>query len=523
MSDLTPENTLTTTTLSAGQTISATISPVDDVSVPTGRVIVSVSTGLVIVPTYAASVPAAAQAAFNNLIQLYENTFSNPITIKLDVRFGNTGLGSSSTNTVSVPYSVWVDHLTANATANPQNTFEKEALSNLPVSDPLGNGEVILTTADARAIGISQGQVIAGNLTPQFDSTITFSSHANVNFEYNQVATPGHFDFMDVAAHELNEALGIGSALTNLPNNGTVPMGDFEAEDYFRYQTGSTARDITLNPTANVSFSYDGGKTDVAQFNQDDDFGDRNDWIYGNGSSPPSNPFVQDAVAFPGQVAPILISSAGQTPESTVLSVLGYDEMPCYYEGSLIRTPNGEIPVEALCDGDYVLTADGHPAAVTWIGHRRVSARFADPLRGYPIRIKANALAENVPSRDLLLSPDHAILVDNILIQAGALVNGLSILRESAVPQVFTYYHIELNDHSLILAENTPAETFIDNIDRAAFENWGDHEALYPGGKSLIEMPYPRAKSYRQVPRGIRQRLMERGIALFGKVAQNVA
>jgi hypothetical protein len=51
-----------------------------------------------------------------------------------------------------------------------------------------------------------------------------------------------------------------------------------------------------------------------------------------------------------------------------------------------------------------------------------------------------------------------------------------------------------------IRAENTPAETFVDNIDRFHFDNWAEHEALYPDGKPINELTYPRAKSRRQVP-----------------------
>jgi hypothetical protein len=124
------------------------------------------------------------------------------------------------------------------------------------------------------------------------------------------------------------------------------------------------------------------------------------------------------------------------------------------------------------------------------------------------------ALGANVPSRDLLLSPDHAILVGNVLVQAGALVNGGSIVRETNVPETFTYYHIELNDHSLILAENTPAETFVDSVDRLAFDNWGEYEALYPDDRSIVELPYPRAKAHRQVPQPVRAVLAARAAVL---------
>ena len=186
-------------------------------------------------------------------------------------------------------------------------------------------------------------------------------------------------------------------------------------------------------------------------------------------------------------------------------------EPACFYRGTRIQTDHGEVPVEELAIGDRVVTVSGAIRPIKWIGRRTVAARFSDPLKVWPIRIMAGALADEVPSRDLVVSPDHALLVDNILIQAGALVNSISIVRETEPPEIFTYFHIELEDHSLILAENTPAETFVDNVDRLGFDNWAEHEALYPKGNAIAEMLHPRAKAYRQVPRSIRERLADRG------------
>jgi ELWxxDGT repeat protein len=192
----------------------------------------------------------------------------------------------------------------------------------------------------------------------------------------------------------------------------------------------------------------------------------------------------------------------------------------CFAPGTRISTPGGEVAVETLRRGDLVLVTDGGARPVTWIGRQTISTRFGDPLRVLPIRIRAGALAQNVPCRDLLLTPDHALLVDDVLVQAGALVNGVSIVRERNVPARFTYYHVELDDHSLLLAENTPAETFVDNVDRLAFDNWAEHEALYPEGKPIVEMPYPRAKAYRQVPRRIKLELEARCAELYEAVRE---
>ncbi|MBV1799743.1 Hint domain-containing protein [Siccirubricoccus sp. G192] len=191
----------------------------------------------------------------------------------------------------------------------------------------------------------------------------------------------------------------------------------------------------------------------------------------------------------------------------------------CFYPGTLVRTPSGDAAVEALKIGDIVLTHEGKAASIRWMGHQTVSTLFADPLTTLPIRIRAGALAENLPERDLLVSPAHAILVEGVLVQAGALVNGTSILREAAVPQVFTYHHVELADHALILAEGVPAETFVDNVERAAFDNWAEHEALYGAEAAIPEMDLPRAKAHRQVPMAVRERIAARAEALFGAAA----
>ena len=176
----------------------------------------------------------------------------------------------------------------------------------------------------------------------------------------------------------------------------------------------------------------------------------------------------------------------------------------CFMAGTAVMTPDGEVPVESLKNGDLVTLSDGRVAPISWIGVQTVSTRFADPLRVLPVRIAAGALGEALPRRDLLISPDHAILLDDVLVQAGALVNGTTITRETQVPEVFRYYHIEIADHSLVLVEGVAAETFVDHVSRMDFDNWHEHAEPAP----VEEMQMPRVKSARQLPLALRGRLL---------------
>lgn len=180
----------------------------------------------------------------------------------------------------------------------------------------------------------------------------------------------------------------------------------------------------------------------------------------------------------------------------------------CFLEGTRIATPTGERAVESLAVGDLVTTADGTARPVRWIGRQTIVALFADPLHAYPIRIAEGALGDALPVRDLFVSPDHALLVDGLLVQAAALVNGASIARVPAPAPRFTYFHVDLGTHDLVLAEGAPAESFLDTVTRRRFDNHAEFEALYGSEAATItELPLPRIKSARQLPRTTRERL----------------
>jgi hypothetical protein len=157
----------------------------------------------------------------------------------------------------------------------------------------------------------------------------------------------------------------------------------------------------------------------------------------------------------------------------------------CYVRGTRIAAPQGESAVEALRVGDLVdasIGPHGERTAqpVKWLGYRRIDlTTHPRPEMVAPIRVSNGALAEKVPHRDLLLSPDHAVLVDGKLISARQLVNGTTIRQEKDWRSV-DYFHVELEGHAILLAEGLPAESYLNTGNRAFFANADDPLVLHP-------------------------------------------
>ncbi len=140
----------------------------------------------------------------------------------------------------------------------------------------------------------------------------------------------------------------------------------------------------------------------------------------------------------------------------------------CFMRGTLIKTPEGDVPVEDLRVGDLVVTHKG-VAEIMWVGRRMIDPKAIDkPRETLPIRIQAGAIAENVPVRDLFVSPDHCMFLEESLIPAKFLINETTITQEATLAP-FEYYHIELDQHSIILAEGAQTETYLDLGGRLSF------------------------------------------------------
>jgi hypothetical protein len=146
---------------------------------------------------------------------------------------------------------------------------------------------------------------------------------------------------------------------------------------------------------------------------------------------------------------------------------------PCYVEGTRILTPRGEVAVEALKASDIVITASGQERLVIWVGQKTVRpARHAHPHEVNPVRIRKGAFGEGLPLRDLRVSPGHAVFVDGVLVPAGHLANGATIVQEEV--ERVRYFHVELDAHDVLIADGLPCESYLDDGNRMSFANAGE-------------------------------------------------
>jgi hypothetical protein len=160
---------------------------------------------------------------------------------------------------------------------------------------------------------------------------------------------------------------------------------------------------------------------------------------------------------------------------------VGTEIIVCYLRGTRVRTPEGEVAIETLSIGDRLLTRFGGLQRIKWIGRQSFAARFLAANRAqWPVRIKAGALGHARPARDLYVSSGHSMLVEDRLILARNLINGVTITQSTPTDDIH-YYQIEFEAQDCILAEGSWSESYADDaVLRHQFHNVAEFWALFP-------------------------------------------
>jgi hypothetical protein len=157
--------------------------------------------------------------------------------------------------------------------------------------------------------------------------------------------------------------------------------------------------------------------------------------------------------------------------EGETASKIGEDDEvhSCFTAGTLIDTKDGRVKVEDLRAGDLVLTRDNGYLPLTWVGGKSVNARdLANNAELAPVRIAAGALGVDLPDRDMLVSPQHRMLISGpraelmfgeheVLVPAIHMVGLPGITREE---KAVTYMHIMFDHHEIVRADGAWTESF---------------------------------------------------------------
>ncbi|KUP93925.1 Hint domain-containing protein [Tritonibacter horizontis] len=160
--------------------------------------------------------------------------------------------------------------------------------------------------------------------------------------------------------------------------------------------------------------------------------------------------------------------------DDSVIGTFEFSEIeqviPCFTPGTLIATPQGERRVEELQVGDRIITRDNGIQAIRWVGHRELDrADLAGAGHLQPVLIRQGALGNGLPERDMMVSPNHRVLVANdktalyfedreVLVAAKHLtgLKGVDAVETSAV----TYIHFMFDQHEVVLSDGAWTESF---------------------------------------------------------------
>lgn len=163
--------------------------------------------------------------------------------------------------------------------------------------------------------------------------------------------------------------------------------------------------------------------------------------------------------------------------------------VPCFAGGTRLLTPSGETLIEDLREGDLVITRDNGLQKIRWMGTRKLG--MLDLLNHpnlRPIRIQQGALGANIPASDLLVSPQHRILVrsaiaarmfgtSEVLVAAKQLLQLQGVDIDNDVSEV-EYTHVLFDQHEVVFANGTETESLFTGTEALRAVGPAAHEEI---------------------------------------------
>ncbi|NHN85311.1 glycosyltransferase [Acetobacter musti] len=397
---------------------------------------------------------------------------------------------------------------------------EKIAAGGSDIGAVLESGTTAETVQDVKSQGVASGATVSGYAVQKveaggsaFDTTVSGTVDAyvinqdvtgyasgttilaggqqtveNGGSAYNVVISSGGKDVVNAGGLVSGVTISSGGALDIQPGGGSASAVSIGSGGYMDAMAGAVLSGVTIasggtlevgdTSTAVSALSIASG----ANLMIDLDPGEYSVSYSDTALEIMSGGAVVDTITL---ASPIEGLDSGYFTSSAATGVTGasgfeLNYIACYCPGTLIAVEDGEAAIETLRIGDSVRTASGELRPIRWIGRRSYAAVFVSRNKKLlPVTIRAGAIADNVPRRDLRVSPLHAMSIDGALIPASSLINGTSIVQDDQ-PGDVSYIHLELESHDLLLAEGAPSESYVEDGSRWMFQNASEYFELYP-------------------------------------------
>lgn len=320
-------------------------------------------------------------------------------------------------------------------------------------------------------------------------TNVTVGATGSGSFTHSTVGTTGTFTgFEVISGTEFNDTLNAASNTTGISLLGEAGNDSLTGGSGRDFLTGGAGIDTLTGGSGADVFFVDGSADRITDFNTTTGIGDGNTtnndfvnlsayynattlaaWNAANPTQQYANPLLwaradlQDGTLnAAGGLQLTGVTGSGLSVENTAIV--------CFAAGTLIDTATGPRPVESLRAGDLVRTLDHGFQPLRWMASRRLGAAdFTANPKLRPIRIQRHALGGRLPARDLLVSPQHRILVASrialrvtghaeVFVPAIKLV-GMEGIDWAEAPERLTYYHLLFRHHEIVFSNGVLAES----------------------------------------------------------------